>query len=234
TGWMRPLLTIGVLIGVQGAVGWWMVSSGLVGEMTDVASYRLAIHLGLAFVILGLIGWAVLRLGLREADLLQARRLREKKLFGMATGLMHLAFLQILLGALVAGIDAGRGFTDWPLMAGQVFPPDAFAIAPWWRNFFEDAGLVQFIHRSVGYLLAIYAVVVFLRARKAGAARTRSAFMLATLMIAVQMTLGIVTVLNAATLHIAITHQAGAILTWALILRARFHAGYPVPQSLRG
>jgi cytochrome c oxidase assembly protein subunit 15 len=234
TGWMQRLLTIGVLIGVQGAVGWWMVSSGLTGEMTDVASYRLATHLGLAFVILGLIAWAVLLLGETEARLMQARRLREKKLFGMATGLMHLAFLQILLGALVAGIDAGRSYTDWPLMAGQFFPPQAFDIAPLWRNFFESPGLVQFIHRIVGYLLVIYAGVVFWRSRAAGAASTRMAFTLTAGMVLVQMVLGITTVMNGAFLHIAITHQLGAVLTWALILRARFHAGYPQAQSVRG
>ncbi|GKY87632.1 heme A synthase [Sinisalibacter aestuarii] len=234
TGWKQRLLAIGVLIGVQGAVGWWMVSSGLEGEMTDVASYRLATHLGLAFVILGLIVWAVLLLSRSEAQLMQARRLRERKLFGMGTGLMHLAFLQILLGALVAGIDAGRSYTDWPLMAGQVFPPYAFEIEPLWRNFFENPGLVQFIHRIVGYLLVIYALVVFWRSRSAGAAATRSAFGLAVVVIIAQMLLGITTVMNGAHMHIAITHQVGAILAWALILRARFAAGYPQAQSVRG
>ncbi len=233
-GWIGRLLAIGGLIGVQGAVGWWMVHSGLQGEMTDVASYRLATHLGLAFVILGLIAWAVLQLGRRESDLLQARRLRERALWGMGTGLMHLAFVQILLGALVAGIDAGRGYTDWPLMAGRVFPPGAFDIVPLWRNFFEDAGLVQFIHRVVGYLLALFAIGVMLRARRAGARATRTAFHLAGAMVLVQMVLGIVTVLNGAALHIALTHQLGAVLAWLLILHARFQAGYPQPQRLRG
>ena len=233
-GWLRRLLLIGVLIGVQGAVGWWMVSSGLKGEMTDVASYRLATHLGLAFVIFGLIAWAVMQLGQTEAGLMQARRVRERKLFGMATGLMHLVLLQIVLGALVAGIDAGRGYTDWPMMAGQVFPPDPFEIDPLWRNFFENAGLVQFTHRTVGYLVVIYALIVGLRARKAAAASTRGAFRVAVAMIFIQMVLGIITVLNGAFLHLAITHQAGAILAWVLILRARFHAGYPQAQSVRG
>ena len=233
-GWIGRLLTIGVLIGVQGAVGWWMVHSGLQGEMTDVASYRLALHLGLAFVILGLIAWAVMLLGRREADLLQARRLRERALWGMETGLLHLSFLQILFGALVSGIDAGRGYTDWPLMAGQMFPPDAFEIAPVWRNFFENAGLVQFIHRVVGYLLALFAIGVMIRGRRAGSAATRNAAWLAGGMVLVQMVLGIVTVLNGAALWIAITHQLGAVVAWLLILRARFQAGYPEPQSVRG
>lgn len=234
TGWVRPLLTIGVLIGIQGAVGWWMVHSGLQGERVDVASYRLATHLGLAFVILALIAWAALRLSRREADLLAARRLREKRLFSMGTGLMHFAFLQILLGALVAGIDAGRSFVDWPLMGGQFFPPDAFDITPAWKNLFENAGLVQFIHRMAGYLLIIFALVTFLKARKAASKAVREAFTFAFIMLALQMVLGIVTVLNAAPLHIAIIHQIGAILAWLLILNARFKAGYPPAQSVRG
>ena len=122
-GWSGRLLMLGVLGGAQGAIGWWMVSSGLEGEMLDVASYRLATHLGLAFVILGFIAWYVMLLGREERDLMQARRAGEAKLFGLATGWLHFAFLQILIGALVAGIDAGRSFTDWPLMAGGCCRP---------------------------------------------------------------------------------------------------------------
>ncbi|MGH1369092.1 MAG: heme A synthase [Maritimibacter sp.] len=234
TGWVRPLFILGCLIGIQGIVGWWMVHSGLQGERVDVASYRLATHLGLAFGILGLILWSMLRLSRSEAELLAARRLREAKLFSMSTGLMHFAMLQILLGALVAGIDAGRSFVDWPLMGGQVFPPDAFAISPVWKNLFENAGLVQFMHRLAGYLLVIFGVVVFLRSRKSGNAVTRQAFVLAFTMLVVQMGLGIFTVLRAAPLEIAITHQIGAILTFTLIHYARFQAGYPATQSVRG
>lgn len=233
-GWTGRLFTIGAMIGVQGAVGWWMVHSGLQGDRTSVASYRLATHLGLAFAILGLTLWCILLLGRSEADLLQARRLRERSLFGMGTGLMHLAFLQILLGALVAGIDAGRSFVDWPMMAGQVFPPDAFEITPVWRNFFENPGLVQFMHRIVGYLLALFAIGAFFRGRKAAAKSTRTGFVLASGMVVVQMLLGIYTVLNASPLHIAIVHQAGAILAFSLIVTARYRAGYPLAQSVRG
>ncbi len=232
-GWTGRLLLLGALGGVQGAIGWWMVSSGLSGDRVDVASYRLAIHLGLAFVILGLIAWYVLLLGRKEASLMAARRGREAKLFGMGTGLMHLALLQILLGALVAGIDAGRSFVDWPWMAGQFFPPDAFDLTPVWRNFFENAGLVQFMHRITGYLLLIYAIVVWRISRKSGNQMVRTGFTLAALMVLGQVVLGVTTVLQASPLHVAITHQVGAILTWVLILNARFLAGYPTEQSIR-
>ncbi|SMX35224.1 heme A synthase [Actibacterium lipolyticum] len=234
TGWTPRLLGIGALGGLQGAIGWWMVSSGLTGERLDVASYRLATHLGLAFVILGFIGWFILQLSRSEKDLLQARRGREAKLFSMSTGLLHFAFLQILLGALVAGIDAGRNFVDWPLMAGGFLPPDMFALSPWWRNFFEDAGLVQFMHRMAGYLLFIFGIVVWNRARKSGNFKTRRAFDWVAVMMFGQMVLGIVTVMHSAPLHIAIFHQLGAIILWVLILRGRFLAGYPAEQSVRG
>lgn len=233
-GWARRLLMIGVLIGIQGAVGWWMVSSGLTGDMVDVASYRLATHLGLAFIIFALIAWDMLLLGRSEAELLQARRLREKRLFGLGTGLMHLAFLQIILGALAAGIDAGTYFNDWPWMDGQVFPPDAFSITPAWRNVFENPGLVQFIHRMVAYALVIFTIFAFWRSRQAATKATRNGFTLVMIMALVQMTLGILTVLEVAILHVAITHQLGAILLWVLIIIARFRAGYPQSQSVRG
>jgi len=236
TGWTGRLLLLGGLGGLQGAIGWWMVSSGVTtGEaMLDVASYRLATHLGLAFVILGLIAWYAFQLGRTETDLMQARRAKESKLFGMSTGLLHFAFLQIILGALVAGIDAGRYFVDWPLMQGQFFPPNAFSITPVWRNFFENPGLVQFMHRMAGYLLFAFAVVVWLRGRRSAHPDTRMAFHLMMAAIAGQIVLGIVTVLNAAPVHIAIWHQVLAVVLWVLILRARFLSAHPIPTSVRG
>ncbi len=236
SGWTGRLLLPGVLGGIQGAIGWWMVSSGVTqGEgMIAVASYRLALHLGLAFVILGLLAWYILLLGRDERALMQARRARDGALFGMGTGLLHLAFLQILLGALVAGIDAGRSFTDWPLMAGQVFPPQAFEIEPIWRNFFENPGLVQFVHRCVGYLLVLFAIGVMIRARRSANPVTRGAFVLAGVVLFGQVFLGVLTVLYISPLPLAILHQLVAVALWAAILRARFLAGYPAETSIRG
>lgn len=235
-GWNGRLLLLGGLGGLQGAIGWWMVASGVTsGEgMLDVASYRLATHLGLAFVILGFITWYILMLGRSERDLLQARRAKEAKQFGLATGLLHFSFLQILLGALVAGIDAGRYFVDWPLMQGQFFPPDAFTLEPVWRNFFENPGLVQFMHRMSGYLLFVFGIVVWLRGRKSSHAATRFAFNAVLAVLSLQVVWGITTVLYAAPVHIALVHQALAVVLWVLILRARFLSAYPVATSLRG
>ncbi|MCA1334378.1 heme A synthase [Pseudooceanicola marinus] len=233
-GWVKRSVLIGAMGGAQGAIGWWMVSSGLGEGMLSVASYRLAVHLGLAFAILGTIAWYVFLLSREERDLMQARRVREAKQFGLATGWMHFAFLQILLGALVAGIDAGRSFTDWPTMGGQFFPPYAFDIEPVWRNFLENPGLVQFIHRMSGYLLLIFGTVAFLRGRRSANPATRRAFTAAYIALWGQVALGVAAVMTAAHLHVAITHQVVAVLLWVLILRARFAAAYPVATSVRG
>ena len=225
TGWTPRLFGIGVLGGVQGAIGWWMVSSGLVDGMTRVASYRLATHLGIAFLILGLIAWYVLLLARPEAALMRARRAGEQKLFSMTTGLMHLAFLQILIGALVAG---------WPTMGGEWIPAAIWDDTLGWRNFFENPALVQFIHRMAGYLLAIFALVVWLRSRRSPHPVTRGAFTAMIVMVAVQVGLGIMNVMHASPLPLALTHQLGAIALFTLIIRARAHARYPRETSVRG
>ncbi|MCR8726343.1 heme A synthase [Frigidibacter sp. ROC022] len=232
-GWTGRLLTIGVLIGVQGAVGWWMVSSGLKGTMLDVASYRLATHLGLAFAILGLITWDALLLSRSEHELMKARRAGEARLAALTSTAIVLIFLQIIIGALVAGIDAGRGYTDWPLMAGSFVPDGMFDLEPLWRNFFENDATVQFIHRMTGYLAGLAVLFVWLSARRSPHAPTRRAYGLALIMVLVQITLGVVTVMHSSPLEIAIFHQGGAILLLVLILRARHRARYPIERSLR-
>jgi cytochrome c oxidase assembly protein subunit 15 len=234
-GWMGRLLGLGALGGLQGFIGWWMVSSGLKGTMVDVASYRLATHLGLAFIILGLTAWYILTLGRSQAELIQSRRAGEPVLGGWAVGLMHLGFIQILLGALVAGIDAGRGFPTWPDMNGTFFPADAFYVpgksAIW--AFLDNPGLVQFNHRMAGYLLVIMGAFAWFRARKSAYAATRQAYDLVAGMLVLQACIGIAAALTAAHLHIAITHQIGAILLWVLIIKARHRAIYPVSGSIR-
>ncbi|WP_424931800.1 heme A synthase [Amaricoccus macauensis] len=231
-GWTPRLLGLGVLGGLQGAIGWWMVSSGLSGQMIAVASYRLAVHLGLAFAILGLIAWYFLRLVRSEADLLQSHRQRNPLLMRWGLLLTIVAFLQILLGALVAGIDAGRGYIDWPLMGGEVFPSDAFNIVPAWRNFLENPALVQFNHRLLGYVLATLGALAWWRSRKSSMLHIRRAFDAMGIALAVQVVLGVVTVLHASPWQIAIVHQLGAIVLFVLILRAKFTAQFPLAQKI--
>ncbi|RMD95598.1 MAG: heme A synthase, partial [Alphaproteobacteria bacterium] len=192
-----------------------------------------ATHLGLAFLILGVLAWYVFRLGRPERELMQARRLREEGLMRAAGWLAALAFVQILLGALVAGIDAGRNYTDWPWMAGGFLPPQPFELQPWWRNLFENDGTVQFIHRIVAYLLALAGLSVWWRARRSPNPATRAAFSWVAVAIFAQMVLGIVTVMHSAPWTIALPHQLGAVAVWVLILRARFMAAYPRAVSIR-
>ncbi|MCP5088973.1 MAG: heme A synthase [Rhodobacteraceae bacterium] len=232
-GWTPRLLGIGILGGLQGAVGWWMVSSGLTGRMIDVASYRLAIHLGLAFVILGTIIWLFWQLNRSEIELMQARRSKEPGLVRLSSVLTGLILVQILLGALVAGIDAGRGYIDWPMMNGEFLPSESFDYTPLWSNFFENPALVQFDHRMVGYLVLAVSGFVWWVSRSSAVITTRRVFDLAVLLIAVQMVFGIVTVLYAAPWQSAILHQIGAIMVICAVLRGRFLALYPLAQSIR-
>lgn len=233
-GWTPKLLLIGALGGLQGFIGWWMVSSGLEEGMLDVASYRLATHLALAFVIFGFIAWYVFQLGRSQADLLQARRNGDAGLGRLTNVLIGFAFLQIILGALVAGIDAGRAYPDWPLMAGGFLPPEPLSLSPVWRNFFEDAGLVQFMHRMAGYFLFAFMIYVWVRARRSANENTRFAFHAAMAVMLLQVVIGVVTVMYSAPWQVAILHQLIAVILWALILRGRFVARYPAAQTIKG
>ncbi|MEM7506337.1 MAG: COX15/CtaA family protein [Pseudomonadota bacterium] len=224
-GWTFRLILPGLLGGIQGAVGWWMVASGL--DKLDVASYRLAVHLGLAFVIFMLLCWFALKVRLDEVASLQARRRRVGPVLGLGGALTALIFLQILSGALVAGIDAGRGYVDWPLMQGEFLPAESFDLMPIWRNFFENAALVQFTHRMLGYAVFVLGVVFALRAMRSSEGKVARWGGLVGLMVLAQVVIGIVTVMNAAPLHIAIFHQGGALVLVFLLMRAKFEAAYP-------
>lgn len=234
-GYTKRLLWLGFLGGLQGAIGWWMVSSGLHGRMISVASYRLATHLGIAFVILGFTAWYIFLLGRPESELIQARRSRNETLMTLGSVLTGLVFVQLLLGALTAGIDAGRYFPTWPDMNGQFFPADAFYTADgrWFFAFFENAGLVQFNHRMMAYTLVLFAIVTAWIARRSSHASVRFAFLAVACWGLVQMTLGIFTALYAAPLDIAVVHQFGAIILWTLTLRARNLAQFPRLGSIR-
>lgn len=231
-GWTPRLLGLGLLGGLQGAIGWWMVASGLTGEAVSVAPYRLAVHLGLAFVILGLIAWYVLHLRRSEAELLQARRQRNPRLMAWGAVLVVVAFAQVLLGALVAGIDAGRGYTDWPLMNGEVLPSTAFDLAPLWRNFLENPGLVQFNHRLLGYVLAVLGGIAWWRSRTSAMVSIRRAFDAMLLMLLAQIAVGVITLRWGAPWPLAIAHQLGAVALFVLVIRARFAALYPRAQRI--
>lgn len=229
-GWTWRLLLPGVLGGAQGAIGWWMVASGL--DKLDVASYRLAIHLGLAFVIFMLLVWYAQRIRLVPVALLQSRRARPRGLDGWTGALVLLIFAQLLVGALVAGIDAGRSYVDWPLMQGEFFPSNALDLEPLWRNAFENPGLVQFVHRMLGYLVLLVSAFVCLRLARSGLAALRRQAVWVICAVLGQVVLGIVTVLHASPLEIAILHQGGAVVLVLVLMRARFAALYPSAQRI--
>jgi cytochrome c oxidase assembly protein subunit 15 len=230
-GWTGRLILPGVLGGLQGAVGWWMVASGLTGRL-DVASYRLAIHLGLAFVIIMVLLWLAWRIRLDEVALLQARRRRMPALMGVAGALSALVFLQILAGAMVAGIDAGRGYVDWPLMQGAFLPEESFEMTPLWVNFFENPALVQFIHRMLGYLVLAFGIVFALRCGRSGHGLIRNLGRWVGVALFAQVLIGIVTVMHGSPLDIALIHQAGALGVIWILMRAKFEIAYPSEQKI--
>jgi cytochrome c oxidase assembly protein subunit 15 len=130
----------------QGALGWWMVQSGLSGTRVVVSQYRLAAHLGLAMILFGYIFWTALEVsGTARTHVALAERFRLP-----AVVLVALTFVQILLGALMAGIDAGRAFQTWPSYGGLWIPPGLYDLTPWWINHFKNLALVHFQHRTVG------------------------------------------------------------------------------------
>ena len=229
-GWTGRLALPGVLGGVQAAVGWWMVASGLTGTL-DVAPYRLALHLGLAFAIFGLLVWLALRVRLDEVATLAARRRRIGRVMAWTGWLGALVLLQVLSGALVAGLDAGRGYVDWPLMEGRWLPAEAFELAPLWVNVFENPALAQFDHRILAYLLTALAAVFLWRARTGNRVARRWVLLTGAAIFA-QAVVGVVTVLNAAPLGLALLHQAGALLVAFAVVRARFAAAYPPEQRI--
>lgn len=192
------------------------------------------LRLGLAFALLGFAFWYALLAARTEAALIAARRQAEPGLFGLATGLMHLSFLQLLVGGLVTGIGAGAVFTDWPLMGGVWLPPDMLSLQPIWRNALENQALLQFSHRALGYLLLALGLVALIRSRRSVHAVTRMAFGLAAVWVLLQAVLGVVTLLHGDPLALRLAHLGGALVLWLFLIRARFLARYPRVQSIRG
>lgn len=203
------LLLLLALGGSQGVIGWWMVKSGLV-DRPDVSHYRLAVHLGMAFLITGLLVWTALDLMATPAPKPAPAGLRR---FGW--GALAALSLTIILGAFVAGTNAGMIYNTFPLMDGAFFPPDYTDLSPWWRNGLESIGAIQFHHRWAAVLTAILIGVVWLRARDLAPyhGQRRAAAILALLAM-VQVALGIVTLLSVVWIPLAALHQAMALLVF--------------------
>jgi cytochrome c oxidase assembly protein subunit 15 len=209
------LLLILLLGALQGVIGWYMVMSGLVNRV-DVSQYRLALHLALAAAIFGAILWLVFDLGGRASD--QRTRAPDRALLFSGIGLCGLICIQIVLGAFVAGLDAGLAYNTWPLMAGELVPEGLGVMEPWYLNPFENALAVQFDHRLAAYLMTVWAIMHAVAAyRREGRAAAQSALWLALAVLS-QVLLGIATLVWSVPFGMALLHQVGAFIVLGLAL----------------
>ena len=220
----RRLWLIFGLGALQGAVGWWMVASGL-SERTEVSQVRLATHLVLALLIYAAIVWTLRRLQPR-AEAAREGFEAPTRLRWTSWALVIVTFVQLYLGALVAGLRAGRIYNTWPLIDGTFIPASArlFFETPWWRNLFDNMLTVQFEHRMTAYALLGLAAFHAFDVMRSGAGRAvvRGAHRLLAAVL-LQAVLGIATLLLVVPIHLALTHQAVAIvvLTFAVLQAER-------------
>jgi len=214
TPWLKPrLLALLLAGGLQGALGWAMVASGLV-DRPAVSHYRLAAHLLLAVAIYAYIVRLILALGSRQAGRDPARE--DAKTRREAGGLIGFLFVVLAWGALMAGLRAGSAHNTFPTMSGYWWPPGLFDLAPWWLNLFENATTVQFIHRWLAMLLVLGVLAMAGRVR-------RGVTLAAGAMALVQLGLGIATIVSGVDIALATLHQAGAVvlLTTLIVVRHR-------------
>ena len=204
------LAALFVLGGLQGALGWYMVASGLV-DNPHVSPYRLTAHLGLAVLIYGYMFWLALDLLRPRAVNIAAGGAR-----GHTWALLALVFVMILSGGFVAGTRAGFAFNTFPLMNGAWVPPGALALEPWWRNLFENVATVQFNHRLLAYVLIAMTLGLWFAVRRVDAARRAALPVYAALVL--QVALGIGTLLWVVPLPLAAAHQAGALLVFTAVI----------------
>jgi len=197
------LFLIFFLICLQGFIGWYMVSSGLV-DRVDVSHYRLAIHLVLAFFILSLILWNYLKYKKINIP-------NQKIKFYLPYLFLLLIFLQITIGAFVSGMDAGKIYNSWPLMGANYFPNDNSIINLFNLSAFNDPSLVQFFHRNLAYLIFIFFLYIFYYVYKK---KLKSFFYIINmigLLLILQIVLGIITLLSGAQIMLASMHQISSI-----------------------
>jgi len=214
TGLAVKLLGIGALGGLQGLVGWIMVQSGLT-DRTSVDQVKLAMHLGLSTLILGLLLWTALGLagGNGRPARLATITAGQRRTAGLLVGLVY---LQVLAGALVAGMKAGLSHNTWPLMDGHIVPPGLLVMQPAISNLLHNAMTVQFDHRLLAYAIAVIALAhAGSVLRSADDERVKVTAGLLAAAVAAQIGLGIWTLLALVPLPLALLHQAGALAVFA-------------------
>ena len=218
-----------VLGGVQGAVGWWMVASGL-SERVDVSQYRLATHLTLAFAILAYVLWVAR--GITPAP--PGFRPAPASLRRLAGVVLVLIFVQVFLGGLVAGLDAGLTYNTWPLMDGRLAPAGMYTTVPLWRDFFENIATVQFNHRMAAYAVFLVALALAWGARRVmpHSSAARHALVLAGLVF-LQAAIGIATLIAGVPLALALLHQLGvvAVLAAAVVTLRAMTPPEPITET---
>jgi len=215
---LTALLALG---GLQGAIGWWMVASGLT-QRTDVSHLRLATHLLTALFILAGIVWTA-------RDLAAVERwptARSARLTPLGIAALGLLALQLLFGALTAGLDAGYAFSSWPLMGDAWFPTSVPMAAPLWSNAIDNPVVVQFIHRWLAFVAAAGLLWLGHRAAKAGG---RGAAAAVAVLLLLQIALGIATLLTGVRIEVAVAHQLNA----ALLLIAAVVATHRIGSRVR-
>ncbi|MBB4085805.1 COX15/CtaA family protein [Sphingomonas carotinifaciens] len=218
-GYKPRLVALLALGGLQGAIGWWMVASGLV-ERTDVSHIRLTVHLVTALVILAGIIWTAMDLmALRRSPLAAPARLTRGS--GIVLALL---FVQIVYGALTAGLDAGYAFASWPLMGDAWFPQGVPMASPALANAVDNPVVVQFIHRWFAFVAAAGLAWIAVRTARGGALRT-GAVVLA--LVGVQIALGIATLLSGVQIDVAVAHQLNAALLLIATVAAAHRLGTP-------
>ena len=204
------LLTMFVLGGLQGLMGWYMVKSGLVDD-PHVSQYRLTAHLSLAIIIYAYMLWVALDLLLPKTS--SANVAKDPKLIQLSTIITSIIFITIMSGGFVAGTRAGFAFNTFPLMNGQLIPEGLFSIDPLWRNFFENIITVQFDHRVLATLLFLIIPAFWLKTRNLElSSMSRIGIHLLLAALALQITLGISTLLLIVPVSLAAAHQGGAVI----------------------
>lgn len=212
SGFIKKMLFLFFLGGLQGFLGWFMVSSGLT-ENVYVSHYRLAIHLIAAFAIFGFAFWYALDIAF-PSHFSSLSGLRKVALI-----LFSIVILQIIYGAFVAGLKAGYGYPTWPKMGDAWIPDDVLAIVPIWKNFTEGRAGVQFVHRYLAYVVVLLTILLLYRSmNKDVPSSVTKIVMVIGIVVLVQFMLGVLTLIYGVPIVIAILHQTGAFILFALLL----------------
>ena len=204
------LLGIFALGGLQGGMGWYMVASGLVDE-PNVSQYRLTAHLGIAFLIFGAITWTAMSVLYPSKTNLSVP---VKSMYKTSVAVSATLFLMVLSGGFVAGLQAGLIYNTFPLMGNSFIPPNLFALTPFWTNFFDNMTTVQFDHRIIAYILAIMIPIFWFKLRRRDVSnRTKTLSNLLLGLLALQIVLGITTLIYHVPTVLGVAHQAiGSLL----------------------